>query len=269
MPFDAFFDWVFNEGPRVSAMIQLDGDLPLAQRRVGFWDPTQPDLSPGRRLRVFAAAVRNTLGSGTYLALRQSSSNLLVMPDRWLTYAEAMEYVAGVPEMAAAFRGLPVRTGAVAASYYEQGASPPASQPWKPRDPELAPELQDLGDEINEDIREALFAFNDPHLYYPGVDEGIDPVPDEHVELVIWAMQRELNRELRSKDVQLGGAPLPAAPLASLPWTVQRALVERRRWRYQQWGITREVWRRGWWHLWDVPEDPDYVPRRSARLRGA
>jgi hypothetical protein len=142
----------------------------------------------------------------------------------------------------------------------------PADLTPAPRDPDLHPALQDLGNEINEDIHEALDTLDDPGAYYPGVDAGIAPVTDEHVRLVIWALQRELNRELRSPSSQPGLAVLPAAPLADLPWHVQRALAERRRWRFQQCGIGRGEWERNEWSLWNVPMDDDYVPRRAHRL---
>lgn len=131
-------------------------------------------------------------------------------------------------------------------------------------DPELHRCLMDLAYEINEDIREACFAFNDPSLYYPGVDEGIAPVTDDHVRLVMWALQRELRRELRSsKDNTL---KLPAVPLDELPWNVQRALAERRRLRFAQFGIGREQWLANQWSIFSIPEDPDWVPRRALRL---
>jgi hypothetical protein len=121
--------------------------------------------------------------------------------------------------------------------------------------------LQDLGDQIVTDIHEACQAFDDPNLWYPGVDEGIEPVTDEHVARVIEGLQRELRRELRnpqgSRNTQ---DAFPAAPLADLPWHVQRALVERRRLRYKQWGLERKQWEENRFSLWDIPEDPDWVP---------
>ncbi len=138
-------------------------------------------------------------------------------------------------------------------------------------DPEFHPALQDLADEINWDIHEACAAIDDPDTYYPGVDAGIEPVPDAHVVAVVAALQREVGRELRVSRAlveQYGfdvSVPrLPAVQLAALPWRVQRALVERRRLRMQQWGIDHEAWEKQLWSLWDVPEDPDYLPRRGS-----
>jgi hypothetical protein len=139
----------------------------------------------------------------------------------------------------------------------------PEGRRQEPSDASLHPALQDLAYEINEDIHEACFAFDDPDIWYPGVDEGIEPVPDEHVELVMWAMQRELNREPRPSTTTMKA--LPAPPLSELPWRVQRALAERRRLRFQQWGIGRKQWEARTWSLWDVPLDPEYTSRREDR----
>lgn len=121
--------------------------------------------------------------------------------------------------------------------------------------------LQDLGDDINVDIHdaaEAAFA----SAPFAGVDAGIEPVADDLIRRAIPAMQRELDRELRTGPT---GKRLPAVPLGKMPWAVQRALIERRRLRYQQFGITRQVWETKQWSLWDVPRDDDYIPLRAAR----
>lgn len=137
------------------------------------------------------------------------------------------------------------------------------------RDLELVPAFQDLANEISEDLREACFAFDNPDLWYPGVDDdSIPPVSDDHIATVIPALQRELNRELRASPPYGIGTPRPAAPLAKLPDRIQRAIVERRRLRYQEFGITHEVWERGTWSLSDIPLDPEWIPRRAKRLAG-
>ncbi len=134
--------------------------------------------------------------------------------------------------------------------------------------PALNPGLMDLGYEILEDMQEATEAHFEGKPY-AGVDEGIEPVPDEHVELVIWAMQRELNRELRYSRTAKGpdgySMRLPAVELKIYSWPILRALVERRRLRYQQFGIGRHEWETGRWSLWQVPLDPEYRSRREAR----
>lgn len=239
--------------------------LPLAQRDVGWFDPTRVDTSPGRRLRAFATIIRPLDGNINAIT-RQGSREAYITARRRLTYAEALHAISTSPRLEGArldLSALPLRMGDCPTLYTQV----PGDYQRTPRDPDLHPALQDLGDEINEDIHEALDALDDPNAYYPGVDEGIEPVTDEHVKLVTWAMQRELERELRPAEGRAGLlTSLPAAPLYELPWHIQRALAERRRLRFKQWGIGREQWLNGTWSLWDVPEDPDYISRRASRL---
>ena len=237
--------------------------VPLAERTVTLFDPSRLDASPGRRLRVFATLVHGINWQKGEVALRDTHIPFISLAEP-LTYAEAMRLVEEDESLQAVKRVLsemPLRIG------YPRPLieSIPDPELWSPRDPDLPPCLQDLGDEINEDIREALDAFDNGSCWYPGIDEGIEPVTDDHVRLVIWALQRELNRELRPQNGRYGTPPLPAAPLEKLPWPVQRALVERRRWRYRQFGIGHDEWQRGNWSLWEVPLDPDWVPRRQQR----
>ena len=128
-------------------------------------------------------------------------------------------------------------------------------------DSELHDGLQDLGNQITHDVHDALFAFDDPDHYYPGAPLGsIDPVPDDHVRLVMAAMQRELDREPRTAQGLLGGGGyLPVPQLNELPWHTQVALAERRRYRFKQWGIGHAEWERNEWSIWNVPDD-DYFP---------
>jgi len=242
--------------------------VPLAERLVSSFDPSRVDPSPGRRLRVFATLVHSVDPTTGSVALRDTHQPFYV-PGAPTTYGRLLEVVETAPELANTrqlLSALPLRLGHQRPLVTE---IPPENQ-WTARDPDLPPALQDLGDEINEDIREALDAIDNPNHYYPGVDDGIEPVADEHIKLVIWALQRELNRELRPNEGRYGGSPpLPAAPLLQLPWNIQRAVVERRRLRYQQWGIRSAQWQSGLWSLWDVPADAGYVPRRAARLQAA
>lgn len=124
--------------------------------------------------------------------------------------------------------------------------------------------LQDLAYEIGEDLQEACEFVLGGSGYFAGVDEGIEPVPDEHVELVIWGLQREIDREPRYSRIN-ATEKLPPVQLGEFPWAVQRAIVERRRLRFAQWGIGREEWESGRWSLWNVPLDPDYQSRRELR----
>lgn len=130
------------------------------------------------------------------------------------------------------------------------------------RDPELHYLLIDLARQIAADLAEACNAIRNPDMYYPGVDHGIEPVTEEHVDLVIWATQRELNRETREWDTLLfiaTGKKRPAVQLSKLPRRIQRAFVERRRLRYQQWGITHQNWEENRWSLWNITDD-DWIP---------
>ena len=238
---------------------------PLANRTVGRFDPTFDEVSPGRRLRVFAALVRPgpLLFPDDYGANWWTPSELV----EGTTYAELLRAAASETRFEAGKRmlsHLPLRVGVTGPLLRELPGEPARS-----RDPELHTALQDLGNEINEDIREALDTLDNPRAYYPGVDEGIEPVSDDHVHLAIWALQRELDRELRSAATGACSGPLPAAPLTALPHDVQRALVERRRLRFKQWGISKAEWEANDWSLWGVPEDGDYEPRRAVRLARA
>jgi len=134
---------------------------------------------------------------------------------------------------------------------------PPAGTEPTLSDLSLHHGLQDLATMIVRDLTEACEALDDPKLEYPGVDAGIEPVSDDHVALVIWASQRELNRELRPRARQ---PRRPAVVLSELPWHIQRAFVERRRLRYLEWGIDRDTWERGWWTFGQVPDDDWEAP---------
>ena len=225
------------------------------------------EVSPGRRLRAFSGIFSKTSDGYIQHAMNSQTVFKNTIVPKPITigslynsfmnsnkFQDAKEYAAS----------LPLRVNSPTGSDYILESIP--ESPEK-RDPELHQALQDLGYEINEDIRAACFAFNDPNLFYPGVDEGIEPVSDDHVDLVIWGLQRELNRELRTANGFYGpSSVLPAVPLEKLPRNIQRALVERRRLRYNQWGITTEGWRNNKWSLWSIPEDADYTPTRQVRL---
>lgn len=122
-------------------------------------------------------------------------------------------------------------------------------------DPDLHAALHDLALMVRRDLIDAIDAANS-NGWYPGVDEGIEPVSDDHVDLVIWGTQRESNRELRSGP---DGKLLPAYPLATLPRPIQRAFAERRRLRFQSWGLTRKNWEDNEWSIFNVPDD-DFLP---------
>lgn len=109
-------------------------------------------------------------------------------------------------------------------------------------DPDLVPMLQDLADILADEATEAFNA-----EYYPGIPE-VD-VPDEHVDVVMRALQREMDREAKSRQ------RVPAC-YEELPRERQRALAERRRWWFGRYSISPERWATGQWVLWDVTDDP-------------
>jgi hypothetical protein len=108
-------------------------------------------------------------------------------------------------------------------------------------DPELVPALQDLADIL---AAEATAAFQAG--YYPGIPDVV--VPDDHVELVMKSLQREMDREGKSRQRE-------PARFDSLPFERQRALAERRRWWFGKFSITPERWQTGKWTLWEVSEE--------------
>ena len=109
-------------------------------------------------------------------------------------------------------------------------------------DPELVPMLQDLADIL---AVEATHAFSAD--YYPGIPDVT--VPDDHVGAVMEALQREMDREGKSRQRE-------PARFASLPPERQRALAERRRWWFAKYSITPERWQTGKWSLWEVADEP-------------
>jgi|GEM_PF-2367368 len=231
---------------------------PMLANRLMRFRSTLPvsEKSAGRRLRVFSMLVK----SGSVITeVRHASdwvrmgSSIIEFPEE-PTYGQALAAIENDPELRSQFTRFPVRVLSYGIPCTDTHDHIPEDYVWEKstRDPELPSSLQDLARIITFDLSEACNAFDDPDYFYPGVDEGIEPVTDEHVGLVIWAVQRELKRELRRGK--------PAAPIDALPWRVQRAFVERRRLRYQQWGIGRKQWQENEWSLWDVPEDADWVP---------
>jgi ribosomal protein S21 len=109
-------------------------------------------------------------------------------------------------------------------------------------DPELVPMLQDMADILAWEATQAFSA-----EYYPGVADVF--VPESHVELVMRALQREMDREGKSRQRQ-------PAEFRSLPPERQRALAERRRWWFSKFSITPERWQTGKWSFWEVTDDP-------------
>lgn len=71
--------------------------VPLADREVGSFDPSRVDVSPGRRLRCFAALVHTVDPTTGAVALRDTHQPFIV-PGKPLTYAELFELVTKEPE---------------------------------------------------------------------------------------------------------------------------------------------------------------------------
>jgi len=216
------------------------------------FDPRNNRTAAGRRMRVIAPllSAAGSKGNKIYLSLKASKEidrTPTIVTEDAISYAQAMEMIDKDPTYAEARD----RLSKIQLRYITSGAV----------DHELHFCLQDLGDEINWDIHEACAAFDNPDVWYPGVDDEIEPVTDEHIDKVIDAMQRELNRELRGTPLS-GSKKLPAAPLAKLPQRVKRALVERRRYRFLQYGITKKNWEDNVFSVWNVREDPEFIPRR-------
>lgn len=264
--------------------------LSLDKRKISTFSPNvqSNDFATGRRLRIFSSLISSpsaTTGYPRAINIKLPTSEYPSIPlvrdadndpaFKDLTFGQLMAQVSKQPEwglLKSYLEHIPLRVLIVMHS------SPKIYdikdvQDVVRRDPELPECLFDLSYEILSDVHEACYAFNNPDLYYPGWDSEIEPIPDTHVELVIAGLQRELNRETRGSQDGYG-AKLPAVPLSDLPFNIQRALAERRRYHYTiEYGITRENWESGVFSLWNVKFDPDFLPRRHqkelARLKAS
>lgn len=119
-------------------------------------------------------------------------------------------------------------------------------------DPELVPMLQDLADILADEATSAFSAD-----YYPGMPDV--NVPEEHVDVVMHALQREMDREGKSRQ------RVPSR-YEDLPRDRQRALAERRRWWFGRYSITPERWQTGKWVLWDVVDE--LMPELQSQTKG-
>jgi len=123
------------------------------------------------------------------------------------------------------------------------------------KDIQLTTVLQDLAQVV---AQEAGRAFRDD--YYPGIPD-VD-VPEELIDALMPAMQREIDREERRS--QRG-----AVTFADLPRDRQRALAERRRFWFCYFGVTPRVWKRRFFSLWRIPNEtvePVYVKNAGGAL---
>jgi len=112
-------------------------------------------------------------------------------------------------------------------------------------DPELPEILQDLGYYISAECTNAI-----REAHFPGVVD-IDPISNEHVTVVMQALNREMKREATRRGKTW-------VDFTTLPWERQVALAERRRYWYSRFGITPAVWAREekTFSLWDVSDEP-------------
>src|SRR5437868_5900778 len=134
--------------------------IPLRERPIDtfVWEPASgpTDASAGRRLRAFALLASRNLS--TYSA---AGHRLEGTGDRRWTYGDLLAAIESGEIEAHALQAVPLRTiNLTIDSPYPDS---------RPNDPDLSPALQDLGDEISEDVREALATLDSPSAYYPGV----------------------------------------------------------------------------------------------------
>ena len=113
---------------------------------------------------------------------------------------------------------------------------------------ELVEPLQDLANIIAYEIR---LAYEDD--YYPGMPD-VDSMTEEHVDQVMVAMQREVDREQRYVDDH--SRYKVTVKLPDLPRERKTALAERRRHWFGVFGITPRSWKTGKWSLWKVANIP-------------
>lgn len=224
--------------------------------------PIKNGFYRGRRRRTFARSI--TYRDGPKLALA-GGSEFRPDPGVLLSYNGVYEWLCQLhPGAFALVLTMALPIGEEPANGYEDAEGYHTGS--NSANLALTVPLQDLSEEIQTDIHDALGVLDDQNLWYPGIDPPlIVPLPDDHVGVVMKAMQRELDREPRDAN---GGrrywpetANLPIPQLAELPWRIQRALAERRRYRFSQFGITPESWKSGVFSLWDIPEDPEWLPR--------
>lgn len=138
-------------------------------------------------------------------------------------------------EICAALRNLPITRSPISSS----------------ADPEIEGALQDLADIVTWEAHQAFISD-----YYPCPIE-VQAMTDDEVDTVMWAMQREINREGSNRNKR-------PPKYVDLPRERQIALAERRRYWFEVFGITPESWKTGRWSLWKVknirpPEGPKYM----------
>jgi hypothetical protein len=221
----------------------------------------------GRRLRVLRWAAAATTGAAAVL---EKIPSLVEVIERDVDIPEMEELSPRVIQQWKEFRERVTTTGlrisSVSSNASERIAEIPIGDDGQPIPPtrafqvnaELPYYFQDLADDLVETIRQIVDAWANDRWFPP--PEGIDPMSDDHVRLVVWGMERELAREPRNR---------PHVPLTQLPFKYQRLMAEWRRRLFYDWGITREVWNRGYILAQEIPLDPDYFPIRDYNYSSA
>lgn len=113
-------------------------------------------------------------------------------------------------------------------------------------DVELNYSLQDLADIVAWEATEAFTAH-----HYTGRD--VEALSKDHIHELMVALQREMDRESHRTGRKPG-------VFLDLPFERQRALAERRRWWFQQFGITPRQWKKGTFSLWKVSNKIHWPP---------
>ena len=249
-----------GQDPNIPRTKEPDTHLPLAERVIErAMEVGKGERTPGRRFRVwkcFPRVIRQNAVPVVQIGDAAASPLINQRNPAW-TYGDLYNVLDVQGDIHDYLSAIPLRSAfGYGPKIYEIPEGPVEAK----RDPELHPCLQDLGWILGWELSQACQSLTNPSHYYPGVDEGIEPVSDDHVRLVIWGHQRELNRERRAIPGHPMSIPRPAAPLHELPFPVQRAFAERRRWHYAQYGIGREQYEKGTFSLFDVNEEPDWLP---------
>jgi len=225
-----------------------------------FWSQAYMRPHAGRRLRVMAQLIKGSLITDEKHALKGFGIRepLLGEMRRPLTYSELWKVLLhsrrdGFEEARYDYARLEISRNTKRDKALITEIDPEYDFTKRASsNPEVHEALQDLGHAWAWDMHLACAAFDDPDIWYPGVDGGIEPLSNERVELTMWAAERELARETRQGR--------PYAKLRELPFRIQRALAERRRLRFKQYGITPESFESGKWSLFDVDEGREWSP---------
>jgi hypothetical protein len=125
--------------------------------------------------------------------------------------------------------------------------------------PILHPLLQSLADEFTRHVDAALrwFWMGDAAPEVPVFPaEIVSGLSDDRVRQIMEACQREVDREtnrVHQHPAYPGRLARYDLRLSDLPFELQRRLAEARRFVFLRYGITPEVFQRGYWSYWEIP----------------